>query len=154
MSYCKITLLGKLGSDPTKQKTKTGLEVSNFSVATNKFIRGNDGQEDKSTVTWHKCVCFGRQAQSCNQYLKKGTMVYLEGDISYSSYVGRDGINIQSVNVLIGVIRFLGNNGKSEPSLKQPSQGQKKYDPYAGLEEDPVNSVDDFNSSSYEELPF
>lgn len=78
MSYHTIILVGNLGKDPEMRYTPSGQAVTNFNVATNRQYTGSDGQTVKET-TWFRVSVWGKQAESCNQYLKKGRMVLVEG---------------------------------------------------------------------------
>lgn len=78
MSYAKITLIGNLGRDPELRYTPSGQAVTNFNMATTEKWQGQDGQLQERT-TWWKVSVFGKQAETVNQHLKKGSKVYVEG---------------------------------------------------------------------------
>lgn len=81
MSYSTIILVGNLGKDPEMRYTPSGQAVTNLSVATNRQYTGSDGQQVKET-TWFRVSVWGKQAESCAQYLKKGRMVLVEGRLT------------------------------------------------------------------------
>jgi len=76
--YQKVTLIGNLGRDPEQRYTPSGQALTNFSVATSEKWTGQDGQPQERTVWWRVSV-FGKQAETCAQYLRKGSKVYVEG---------------------------------------------------------------------------
>src|SRR5208283_2485198 len=91
----KVILLGRLGADPVQNETKNGLAVASFSVATSR-----KGREDAEPQTqWHKVVAWGRQAEACGQYLKKGHAVYVAGMMKSRNYEAKDGSQRTSFEV-------------------------------------------------------
>ena len=74
MSVNKVILVGRLGVDPEARATPTGLQVCNLRIATNHVSYDRDGKKNESTE-WHRVVFFGRQAEVCEQYLRKGSLV-------------------------------------------------------------------------------
>ena len=78
MTMNKIMVIGNLGSDPEMRYTPNGQAVTNFNVATNYRYNTADGEQREETE-WFRVSVFGRQAESCNQYLAKGRKVYVDG---------------------------------------------------------------------------
>lgn len=76
--YHKILLVGNLGRDPEMRFTPSGSSVTNFSMATSEKWSGQDGQPQERTIWWRVSV-WGKSAEACNQYLKKGSKVLVEG---------------------------------------------------------------------------
>src|SRR4030043_2343388 len=79
--YHTIILIGNLGRDPEMRYTPSGQAVTNFSVATNRQYTGSDGTQVKETI-WFRESAGGRTAETCNQYLKKGSKVLVEGRLT------------------------------------------------------------------------
>jgi len=79
--YQKIIVVGNLGRDPEMRFTPTGQPVTSFSVATSRQYTGNNGEKVKETL-WFRITIWGKQAESCNQYLKKGSKVLVEGRLT------------------------------------------------------------------------
>lgn len=80
-SICKVTLIGAVGQDPETRFTAAGMAVASFSLAT------SEKRKDKEEVTqWHSCVCFGKLAEIVQQYVTKGSKLYLDGTIQYHTY--------------------------------------------------------------------
>src|SRR2546427_11314156 len=77
MSVNKVILVGRLGRDPETRYTGGGQAVANFSIATDESYKDKNGERQKRTE-WHRITAWGKLAEICQQYLKKGTMVYIE----------------------------------------------------------------------------
>jgi single-strand DNA-binding protein len=105
----KITLIGHLGRDPEMRYTPTGQAVTSFSVAS------SYGQGDKKQTEWFNVSAWEKQAELCNQYLQKGSEVYIEGRIKARCYEGRDGWQA-SLDVTVTNVQFLGSAQRSDTS--------------------------------------
>ncbi len=86
----KVILIGNVGADPELRYTPGGAAVSNFNMATNESWTDNSGEPQERTE-WHRIVVWGRLAEICNQYLKKGSKVYIEGRLQTRSWEAQDG---------------------------------------------------------------
>ena len=98
-SVNKKIVLGRLGQDPKQSFTKSGNEVSNFSVATYEKIKRNDVYEEETD--WHRVAAFGAQAKFINEYCKKGTLVYIEGKDKNREYKNKDGETIKFNEMIV-----------------------------------------------------
>jgi single-strand DNA-binding protein len=108
MSVNKIILIGNLGRDPEVRATASGLSVCDFSLATTERYQGRDGQNHEQTE-WHNIVVWGKQADLCGQYLKKGRQIYVEGRITNREYEARDGSGKrQRTEIVAQRVQFLG----------------------------------------------
>lgn len=90
MNLNKIFLVGNLTRDPELRSLPSGHPVTSFGLATNRIWKGQDG-EKKQDTQFHNIVMFGRLAEIANQYLKKGSLVLVEGRIQTRSWDGQDG---------------------------------------------------------------
>ena len=81
MSYQKLVVAGNLGGDPELRYLQSGQGVTNFSLATNRVYNNSNGERVEE-VTWFRVSVWGRQAEACNQYLKKGSKVLIEGRLN------------------------------------------------------------------------
>jgi single-strand DNA-binding protein len=79
MSVNKVILVGRLGRDPETRFTGGGQAVANFSLATDETYKDKNGERQKRTE-WHKITVWGKQAEIAQQYLKKGSLLYVEGE--------------------------------------------------------------------------
>jgi single-strand DNA-binding protein len=101
----KVMLIGRLGKDPEERTTAGGTRVSNFSLATDTY-HGNNGEK---TTEWHRIVAFGKAAELCNQYLKKGQLVCIEGSLQTRSWEKSPGEKHYFTEVIASRITFLGS---------------------------------------------
>lgn len=110
---------GNLGGDPELRFTHDGTPVCNFSVAVNKSYAGSDGTKHE-TVTWFRVITWRKAALTCNEWLKKGRNVLVEGEIGTSAWIGDDGKPRATLELTAKVVRFGPNgnsNGKHEPEV-------------------------------------
>ena len=97
-SVNKIILIGNLGKDPELKQLSSGETVANLSLATTDSWKDKDGTKQEKTE-WHRVSFFGRQAEVCGQYLKKGSQIFVEGSIRTKKYTDKDGIEKYSTEI-------------------------------------------------------
>ena len=137
MSVNKVILIGNLGKDPEVRFTAGGRAVARFSVATSDAWTDAEGQRQERTE-WHNVVVWGKQAESCGQYLQKGRQVFIEGSIRYRSYDDKEGNKKYITEVNAQRVQFLGGGGgggRGAPP-RGDSQGADVPSPPPGEEED------------------
>lgn len=111
MSVNKVLLIGNLGRDPELRYLPSGQTVANFSVATTERFKGRDGQMKEATE-WHNIVVYGKQAELCGQYLKKGRQVFVEGRLATRQWDAKDGSGKRSRTEIVALrVQFLGARG-------------------------------------------
>jgi single-strand DNA-binding protein len=110
MSVNKVILIGNLGRDPEVRFTGGGRAVANFRIATSEVFSDAQGQRQERT-DWHNIVVWGKQAETCGQYLAKGRQVYIEGSLRTRSYDDKDGNKRYVTEVVAQRVQFLGGGG-------------------------------------------
>jgi single-strand DNA-binding protein len=110
MSVNKVILVGRLGRDPETRYTSAGQAVANFSVATDESFKDRNGERQKRTE-WHKIVVWGKQAEIAQQYLKKGSLVFVEGRIQSREWQDKEGQKRTSFEIVANSFRMLGGRG-------------------------------------------
>ena len=105
-SLNKIMLIGNVGSDPEMRYTPSGKAVTSFRMATNYRYMGSDGERREETE-WFRISVWGKQAESCNQFLSKGRRVYVEGRLRSRNWEGQDGQMRTSLEVSANRVIFL-----------------------------------------------
>jgi single-strand DNA-binding protein len=110
MSVNKVILVGRLGRDPETRYTSGGQAVANFSVATDESFKDRNGERQKRTE-WHKIVVWGKQAEIAQQYLKKGSLVFIEGRIQSREWQDKEGQKRTSFEIVANSFRMLGGRG-------------------------------------------
>jgi len=103
----RVILIGNLGSDPEMRYTPSGKAVTSFRMATNRRYTTSAG-ESKEETDWFRITVWGRQAESCNQFLSKGRQVYVEGRLHARNWEGQDGQMRTSLDVTADRVLFLG----------------------------------------------
>lgn len=103
-SVNKVILLGNLGRDPEVKATSSGSSIANFSIATSRKVNGETQTE------WHNIVAFGKVAEICAQYLRKGSSVYIEGRLRTRDWV-KDGQKHYTTEILCDMVQMLGGTG-------------------------------------------
>jgi single-strand DNA-binding protein len=121
--YHTIIVVGNLGRDPEMRYTPGGQAVTNFSVATSRNYTGSDGEKVKETI-WFRISAWGRTAETCNQYLRKGSKVLVEGRLVADQATGgprvwnrQDGTPSASFEVSAQTVRFLSSRGETESEM-------------------------------------
>jgi len=107
MSVNKVILVGRLGRDPETRYTGGGQAVANFSVATDESYKDKNGERQKRTE-WHKIVVWGKQAEIAQQYLKKGSLIFIEGRIQSREWQDKEGQKRTSFEIVANNFRMLG----------------------------------------------
>jgi single-strand DNA-binding protein len=110
MSVNKVILVGRLGRDPETRFTGGGQAVANFSVATDETYKDKNGERQKRTE-WHKIVVWGKQAEIAQQYLKKGSLIFIEGRIQSREWQDKEGQKRTSFEIVASNFRMLGGRG-------------------------------------------
>lgn len=106
----KVILLGNLGQEPELRYTGSGKAVCNMRIATSERWTGRDGQAGERTE-WHTIVVWGKQAESCGQYLHKGSQIYVDGRLQTRSWEDRDGNKRRTTEVVANRVVFLARTG-------------------------------------------
>lgn len=116
--YQKVVIVGNLGNDPEMRYTPSGQAVTNLNVATNRRWTSNDGQQQEET-TWFRVSVWGKQAETCNQYLSKGRQVLIEGRLTPDKDTGgpriwtdQNGNARASYEMMAYEVKFLGGRGE------------------------------------------
>jgi single-strand DNA-binding protein len=128
--YHSIIIVGNLGKDPEMRYTPSGQAVTSFSVATSRKYAGASGETVSETI-WFRVSAWGKQAETCNQYLKKGSKVLVEGRLSPDKETGaprvyqtKDGSHAASYEVTASTVRFLSSrndgDGMTEAAASLP----------------------------------
>lgn len=106
MALNKVLLIGNLGRDAESRFTTSGQQVVNFTLATGDSYKDKTTGEAKKTTEWHRCVCWGKQAEIADKYLKKGMQIFVEGQIQYREYE-KDGVKRSATDIKVLNFRML-----------------------------------------------
>ena len=124
----KVILVGNLGQDPEIRYMPNGSAVANFSVATSESWKDKQTGETRDRTEWHRVVVFGKLAEIAGEYIKKGTQVYLEGQLQTRKWQDQTGNDRYTTEVVInpigGTLQILGS--RSDDSNREQSQQPNK----------------------------
>lgn len=109
-SLIKVLLIGRVGGDPEMRFTPDGTAVTSFSMAANRNTRQPDGSFKEETE-WFRVSAWRKLAETCNQFLTKGKLVYVEGTLRTRTYDGKDGQKRFSLDVTADKVLFLDKQG-------------------------------------------
>lgn len=129
----KAILVGNLGNDPETKYTQGGMAITKISLATTSVRKTKEG-ETKEETQWHRVTFFGKLGEIAGEYLRKGSQVYVEGEIRYDKYTGQDGVEKFFTEIVANEMQMLGGRGEggggggSRPQ-RQESAPQRRQAP-------------------------
>ena len=125
MSLNRAMVIGNLGGDPVLRNLPSGQPAVGFSIATDESFTDKEGQKQER-VEWHQIVAFGKLAETCNQYLKKGRQVYVEGRLRTREFEAKNnGGKRQRTEIVASRVQFLG------PPLAEKTEAVAVEEPLA-----------------------
>lgn len=135
-SVNKAIILGNIGKDPEVRYTASGEAICNITVATSESWKDKATGEKKELTEWHRISFFGKLAEICGQYLKKGSQVYVEGSIRTRKWTDKDGQERYTTEIRGDEMKMLGSksdggqrNQDSEPTDYAPAPAKNKPKP-------------------------
>ncbi len=135
-SVNKVIIVGNLGKDPETRFLPDGKAVCGFSVATTDTWKDKATGEKKEATEWHRISAFGRLAEICGEYLKKGSQVYIEGKLRTRKWQDKEGQDRYTTEIVADAMQMLGSRsgmgsaeprepaGESRPAKKPAAQFQ------------------------------
>lgn len=153
-SLNKAMIIGRLGQDPEVRYTQNNTAVATLNVATSERYKDQSGEWKESTE-WHRVVAWGRLAEVCSQYAKKGREIYIEGPISTRDWEDKDGNKRYTTEIKALTVQFLGsrsdgsgsNSGNDYSSNASPAPSRK---PSSSANESSAS----FSNEVDDDLPF
>ena len=136
-------IIGHLGRDPDVRYTAEGSAVAHLAVATNETWKDKDGERQERTE-WHRVVLFGKVAEITAQFLKKGSLVYLQGRLQTRKWAGEDGQDRYTTEILAERMKMLGGKGDTQAANGTPAAPVRSLQgPPARPAADPAIPFDD-----------
>ncbi|NUF79323.1 single-stranded DNA-binding protein [Snodgrassella sp. ESL0323] len=151
MSVNKVILVGRLGRDPETRYIPNGDAITNFSLATDEQWRDRNGERQTRTE-WHNVSLYGKLGEIANQYLRKGSQVFIEGKIQSRKYTDKDGIERMAYNIIGNEMKMLGNrndgsdsgnNNAAPPTSNPPPEAPRRQPPQQTPTTAPIDDIDD-----------
>src|SRR5690348_7988626 len=137
MSLNKVMLIGNLGKDPEVRFTGGGRAVARFPLATSEQWTDQSGQRQDRTE-WHNVVVWGKQAETCGQYLAKGRQVFIEGSVRSRQYDDKEGQKRYITEIIAQRVQFLGGRGESGGRAAAAGGGDESAAPAPMPEDDDI----------------
>ena len=151
MNLNKAILIGNLTRDPESRTLPSGQAVSSFGLATNRIWFDSNTKEKKQQAEFHNIVTFGKLAEICNQYLKKGTLVMIEGRIQTRNWQGQNGDTKYRTEIIAEKMQM-------GPRTAQRTEGAKETPateaPAEQLEEIQIEEETPADEVKTEDIPF
>lgn len=133
--YHTMIIVGNVGKDPEMRYTPSGQAVTSFSVATNRKYTAGNGEQVSETI-WFRISTWGKTAEICNQYVKKGSKVLIEGRLTPDKTTGgprvwsrQDGTAGATFEVTASTVRFLGGSSDNDSGGNVPHEGGSELPP-------------------------
>jgi len=117
----KVILVGNLGNDPDTKYTQSGMAVTRISLATTSVRKDREGNQQERTE-WHRVVFFGKLGEIAGEYLRKGSQVYVEGELRYDKYTGQDGVEKYTTDIVANEMQMLGGRGEGGGGGDRPQR--------------------------------
>ena len=161
MNFNKAIILGNVTKDPEIRALPSGQQVTNFSIATNRYYTASSG-EKKEEAEFHNIVCFGKLADISSRYLKKGAMVLIEGRIKTRNWTNQQGQKQYRTEIIAESMQLGpkgtgsnmgGNSGGYQKSAFQHPEPEPKHDEIPIIEENysPPADVNESKPISFED---
>jgi len=146
----KVTLIGNLGQDPDVRTSPNGTKIVRISLATTRRWTDRQTQERKDHTEWHRVVFFNRTAEVVEQYLRKGSQVYIEGRIQTQKYQGKDGQDRYSTDIIAEQMQMLGSRSEGSSNFSDNAQSSAPAAPASPSAPGAFQGSDDFD----DDIPF
>ncbi|MBQ9105850.1 MAG: single-stranded DNA-binding protein [Mailhella sp.] len=124
----KVMIIGRLGADPELRYTQSGSPVASLRIATDENYTDKDGNRVERTE-WHRVVVFQRSAENCNQYLRKGSLVYVEGKLTTRKWQDQNGQDRYTTEIRADRVQFLDRRGSNPGEGDDMNGGMGSYTP-------------------------
>lgn len=149
----KVFLIGNLTRDPELRYLPSGTAIATFTVAVNRVYTLQSG-EKKQDTTFMPIVVWGRRAETCGEYLNKGSAVFVEGRLQSRSWQSQDGLKKTTVEVVADNVQFLGRPRKEDTQAQANAGGaQEPLDIIPDVDLSP-NDTKDKEAQAGDEIPF
>lgn len=153
-NFNKVLFMGNLTRDPELRYLPNGTAVATFTVASNRVYKLQSG-EKKQEVVFMRVVVWGRRAETCGEYLAKGSSVFVEGRLQSRTWQGQDGQKRNTVEIIADNVQFLGRPRKEGATASAAEGGaQEPLDIIPDVDIPMDNGKIERSSASEDEIPF
>jgi single-strand DNA-binding protein len=129
-SLNKVIVIGHLGKDPENRFLPDGKAVSNFTVATSEQRKDKETGEKKEKTEWHRITAFGKLGEICGEYLRKGSLVYVEGKLGTRKWTDKEGVDRYTTEITADTMKMMGGKveAKEKPAAPVVPAGKSGFD--------------------------
>lgn len=146
MSVNKVVLIGRLGGDPETRYMQNGDAVTNITLATTETWKNQNGEKQEKTE-WHRCTFYRKLAEIAGEYLKKGSLVYVEGKLETRKWTDKNGVERYTTGIIVNEMKMLGSKPSDQNAAPASTQQNKTNTPSQAPE---GTGFDDFE----DDIPF
>lgn len=139
MNLNKVMLIGNLTRNPELRSTQSGQSVCTFSLATNRNWTDKQGQKQQD-VQFHNCVAWGKTGELINQYMTKGSSLFVEGRLQTRNYLAKDQTKRYVTEVVVENMQF--GARKTQESAQGDANGGRDDQGYQNTQESPKEEID------------
>ncbi|TNE74496.1 single-stranded DNA-binding protein [bacterium] len=158
-SLNKVLLIGHLGADPEVRYTQSNTAVATMNLATNERFKDSNGDWQERTE-WHRVIAWGRLAEVCQQFIKKGSQIYIEGSLQTRQWQDKDGQNRYTTEIKAAAIQMLdtkqgaGNDAPARGNYNAPQNNNYSNQQQASKPLADTQIPSEFDSITDDDLPF
>lgn len=134
----KVIIVGNIGQDPETKYSQQGTAITNLSVATSERWKDKNSNEMQEHTEWHRVVMFGRKAEVCQEFLKKGSKVLIEGKLRTRKWQDKDGVDRWTTEIHGLEMEMLGSRNESHAPTQQKSFDTSQQKPFEPPEDDDI----------------
>lgn len=125
----QVQIIGHLGRDPETRYMQTGDAVTNFTIATTEKWKDKQTGEQKEATEWHRVTTYGKLAEVCSQWLRKGSLVFVQGKLTTRKWTDQQGIERYTTEIKADTMKMLGGRDQNQAPQQQPAQRQQASAP-------------------------
>ena len=127
-------IIGRLGKDPETRRTPQGIAITNFNIATSEKWKDKASGQMKEATEWHRITTFDKLAEICEQYLKAGSLVFIQGKLTTQKYKDKDGIERYQTSIKADNMKMLGDKGEKQEA--KPAKASNNGSGFDDLDND------------------
>jgi single-strand DNA-binding protein len=149
----KVMLIGRLGRDPELRYSQAGQPVCNFSMATDESFTDRDGNRQERTE-WHRIVVFARQAENVSNYLRKGSLCFVEGRLQTRQWEDKEGQTRYTTEIVAQRVQFLDSKSDSAGGGAYQGGGQRQQGGRQQEQEEDMGPAFPSEAGGMDDVPF
>jgi single-strand DNA-binding protein len=149
----RVILIGRLGRDPEVRRLENGAVVAKFSMATDEYYKDKDGNQVQQTE-WHNIICWRGLAEQVEKFLKKGSLIYVDGKLTHREYTDKDNQKRYFTEVLANAIKFLDRRDEKGGGGYFPTAADEPAGVTSARNEVPAPVMEEVGDAPSDDLPF